>query len=126
VRELIGPGEGALAPAEKAAKSAAVQAAVRGASEAPLRVMEAARKALELARAMAEGGLPASASDAGVAALCARAAVRGAALNVRINLKELADAEARAGYAARARALETEAEKAETEVLAAVARNLPA
>lgn len=113
------------APAEKAAKAAAVQAAVRGAIEAPLRVMEAARKALEVARAMAEGGLPASASDAGVAALCARAAVRGAALNVRINLKELADSEARAGYAARTRALEAEADAAETEVLAAVARNLP-
>ena len=35
--------------------------------------------------AMAEQGNPASASDAGVGALCARAAIRGAWLNVRTN-----------------------------------------
>lgn len=113
-------------PAEKSAKEAAVQAAVRGAIETPLRVMRAAVRALAVARAMAEIGLPASASDAGVAALCARAAARGAALNVRINLKDLADAAARADFAAQAAALEAEAETAERAVLAAVAKNLPA
>jgi glutamate formiminotransferase / formiminotetrahydrofolate cyclodeaminase len=42
-------------------------------------------------QAMAEHGLPASASDAGVGALCARAAVRGAWLNVRTNVSGLKD-----------------------------------
>jgi glutamate formiminotransferase/formiminotetrahydrofolate cyclodeaminase len=93
----------------KAAKEAAVQAAVRGAIETPLRVMEAALKSMDVAAAMAKDGLPASASDAGVAALCARAAVRGAGLNVRINLKDLADPAERARYLARAEELEKSA-----------------
>lgn len=93
-------------PELKSAKEAAVQAAVRGAIETPLRVMEAALKSMEVAEAMAKDGLPASASDAGVAALCARAAVRGAGLNVRINLKDLADDLARARYLTRAEELE--------------------
>jgi glutamate formiminotransferase / formiminotetrahydrofolate cyclodeaminase len=46
---------------------------------------------LPLAVAMAEKGNPNSASDAGVGALCARAAVQGAYLNVRINVKGFAD-----------------------------------
>ena len=112
-------------PAEKAAKETAVQAAAHGAIETPLRVMEASLKALEVAAAMADHGLPASASDAGVAALCARAAVRGAGLNVRINLKDLADAAARTGYLARAQQYESQAEAAEASVLARVTRSIP-
>jgi glutamate formiminotransferase/formiminotetrahydrofolate cyclodeaminase len=42
-------------------------------------------KVFDIAQAMAETGLPASVSDAGVAACCARTAVRGAWLNVKIN-----------------------------------------
>jgi len=44
-------------------------------------------------RAMADHGNPNSVSDAGVGALCARLAVRGAYLNVRINTGGLDDAE---------------------------------
>ena len=51
-------------------------------------------------RSMAETGLKASASDAGVGALCARTAVRGAYLNVKINASQLEDALARAKEAA--------------------------
>ena len=40
----------------------------------------------DLLMTMARHGNPASASDAGVGAICARAAVRGAWLNVRTNL----------------------------------------
>ena len=40
---------------------------------------------------MGEPGLPASVADAGVAACCARTAVRGAWLNVRINAGTLKD-----------------------------------
>lgn len=107
--------------AAQAAKRDAVQAAVRGAIETPLTVMEAALEAMEVCAAMAEHGLPASASDAGVGAMCARLAVRAAGLNVRINLKDLADAAARAAYQERARALELRAEAAEAAVLARIA-----
>ena len=77
--------------AEKTARTAAIQAATRTAIEVPFRVMQLCAEALPLAVAMAKQGNPNSVSDAGVGALCARAAVRGAYLNVRINAKGLAD-----------------------------------
>jgi glutamate formiminotransferase/formiminotetrahydrofolate cyclodeaminase len=77
--------------AEKAARSAALEQATKGAIEAPLEVMRVASRAFPLLRAMAEHGLPASASDAGVGAICVRAAVRGAWLNVRTNATGVKD-----------------------------------
>jgi glutamate formiminotransferase/formiminotetrahydrofolate cyclodeaminase len=79
--------------AEKAARTAAVQAATRRAIEVPFRVMQVSAETLPLAVAMAEKGNPNSVSDAAVGALCARAAVQGAYLNVRINVKGFADRE---------------------------------
>lgn len=72
-------------PDEKAARTAAIQAATRHAIAIPLQVMEQASAALPVLKVMARDGNPNSASDAGVGALCARAAVQGAWLNVRIN-----------------------------------------
>jgi len=99
--------------AEKAARTAAIQAATRRAIDVPFRVMQLSCEALPLAVAMAEKGNPNSVSDAGVGALCARAAVQGAYLNVRINVKGFADrafAEkvVREGAEIEARALELE------------------
>jgi len=99
--------------AEKTARTAAIQAATRQAIEVPFRVMQLSCEALPLAVAMAEMGNPNSVSDAGVGALCARAAVQGAYLNVRINVKGFADkvfAEkvVREGAEIEARALELE------------------
>jgi glutamate formiminotransferase / formiminotetrahydrofolate cyclodeaminase len=71
--------------AEKAVRHQAIQGATRTAIEVPFRVMEVAYASLEVIRAMAAEGNPNSVSDAGVGALCARAAVLGAFLNVRIN-----------------------------------------
>lgn len=78
-------------PEEKAARTAALEAANRGATEIPYQVMKAAHATFPLIRAMAAGGNPASASDAGVGALCARSAVLGAWLNVRTNVAGLKD-----------------------------------
>jgi glutamate formiminotransferase/formiminotetrahydrofolate cyclodeaminase len=77
--------------AEKAARSAALAAANLGALQVPYRVMQTAYRAFGLIRAMAEQGNPASASDAGVGALCTRAAIRGAWLNVRTNAGGIKD-----------------------------------
>lgn len=77
--------------AEKATRTAAIQAATRRAIEVPFQVMRLSCDALPIAVAMAEKGNPNSVSDAGVGALCARAAVQGAYLNVRINVKGFAD-----------------------------------
>jgi glutamate formiminotransferase/formiminotetrahydrofolate cyclodeaminase len=71
--------------AEKAARTEAIQDATRYAIEVPLSVMKLAYQSMEVIRAMAETGNPNSVTDAGVAALCARTAVLGAFLNVRIN-----------------------------------------
>ncbi len=76
---------------EKAARAEAIQAATRHAIEVPFRVMEATMDAFETIRSMAEIGNPNSVTDAGVGALCARAAVQGAFLNVRINCGDLKD-----------------------------------
>ena len=70
---------------EKEARKAAMHSATIGAIEVPLKVMNVAFESMELLRQMAENGNPNSVSDAGVGALCARTAVEGAALNVRIN-----------------------------------------
>ena len=70
---------------EKAARDKAIQDATRYAIEIPFKVMETALESLTLIKAMAETGNPNSVTDAGVAALCARSAVLGAFMNVKIN-----------------------------------------
>ncbi len=110
--------------AEKSARKLAIQAATRAAIEAPLRTMEVALESMDVLAAMASEGLPASVSDAGVGALCARAAVRGAALNVRINAKSLEDRALREEFLARAARLETKAEERERDILATVAARM--
>jgi glutamate formiminotransferase / formiminotetrahydrofolate cyclodeaminase len=76
---------------EKAARTAAIQEATRYAIEVPFRTMKRAFDSFAVIRAMAETGNPNSVSDAGVGALCARAAVVGAYLNVKINAGGLTD-----------------------------------
>jgi len=105
---------------ERAAREAAVQAATRAAIEVPLQVMEAACASLEVLRAMAELGNPNSVSDAGVGALCARSAVLGAGLNVRINGASLKDRERLSEFLARAEDLQARAIAAEAEVLTVI------
>jgi glutamate formiminotransferase/formiminotetrahydrofolate cyclodeaminase len=78
---------------EKKARTEAIQAATKYAIEIPFRVMKLSADAMPIIKAMAEIGNPASVSDAGVGALCARSAVMGAYMNVRINSKDLADKE---------------------------------
>jgi glutamate formiminotransferase/formiminotetrahydrofolate cyclodeaminase len=76
---------------EKQQRQAAIQNATRYAIEVPLKVMELSYQSMEVMKAMAEMGNPSSVSDAGVGAIAARAAVRGAALNVQINAKDYID-----------------------------------
>jgi glutamate formiminotransferase/formiminotetrahydrofolate cyclodeaminase len=76
---------------EKSARSAALAAANLGALQVPYQVMQTSFEAFDLLDAMAARGNPASASDAGVGALCARAAIRGAWLNVKTNASGVKD-----------------------------------
>jgi glutamate formiminotransferase/formiminotetrahydrofolate cyclodeaminase len=70
---------------EKAARTQAIQDATKFAIEIPFKVMQSAYQSMEVIKAMAETGNPNSVTDAGVAALCARTAVLGAFMNVKIN-----------------------------------------
>lgn len=76
---------------EKALRAAAIQEATRLAIEVPLKVMRATHDSMEVIQAMVEIGNPNSVTDAGVGALCARSAVMGAYLNVRVNSASLED-----------------------------------
>ncbi|RCK72942.1 MAG: Glutamate formiminotransferase [Anaerolineae bacterium] len=78
-------------PAEQQARQEALQAATLRAASVPLEVARGAVEALQLAQeVIAKGNLNAI-SDGGSAAAQAQAALRGAALNVRINLQGLED-----------------------------------
>lgn len=78
--------------AEKKLRQEAMVAATKNAIEIPLDVMKTSDACFPLLTQMAETGNPNSVSDAGVGALCCRAAVYGAYLNVKINCKDLDDA----------------------------------
>jgi glutamate formiminotransferase/formiminotetrahydrofolate cyclodeaminase len=76
---------------EKTARSLAIENATKYAVEVPLKVMQLSLQTFEIIEAMAKIGNPNSVTDAGVGALCARAAVLGAYLNVKVNLGGLKD-----------------------------------
>lgn len=107
---------------EKAARSAAIQAATKGAIEVPLRVMEASLSAMDVVKAMAELGNPNSVSDAGVGALAARSAVLGAHLNVQINATSLKDKAFVEGALAKAQQMAESAMRLEAEIIEIVHR----
>ena len=105
---------------EKEARRQAIVEATRGAIEVPFQVMRRALEVMEVAGAMAKDGMKASASDAGVGALCARAALRAAALNVRINAADFDDEAFVTEKLAAAREMTEEAERREREILDSV------
>ena len=107
-------------PEEKAARKAAIQQATLGAIEVPLRVVRLSLESFPLIRQMVDTGNPNSITDAGVGALCARAAVLGAALNAKVNAVDLEDKEYAAKVVAEADAAMAEANRLEGEILAVV------
>lgn len=109
---------------EKAARADAMEKATLYATRVPLKTMQTAMEAMPVALAMARIGNPASASDAGVGAIAALAAVRGAHLNVRINAAGLKDRALAAELTDEAARIEAEAVAAEAEVLAEVNKNI--
>jgi formiminotetrahydrofolate cyclodeaminase len=79
-------------PDEQRARKAAIQRAMRGATDVPLTVMRLSARACERAATIAAHGHRAAASDIGVAVALLRAGLHGAGLNVEINLGSLVDA----------------------------------
>ncbi len=102
---------------EKAARDKAIQDATRYAIEIPFKVMQAAYGSLSVIKAMAETGNPNSVTDAGVAALCARSAVIGAFMNVKINASGYKDKAFVNDVIAKGNELEQKAIKLEEEII---------
>lgn len=78
-------------PEEQQVKHTAQQAALIEAIEVPLAIMRTCADVLDLTDVMAKKGSRLAVSDAGVAAVFARAAIEGASLNVFINVASLED-----------------------------------
>lgn len=92
-------------PEEQAGRKAAIQEALRGATDVPLGVMAHTAAALEQATAVAARGHAAASSDVGVAIALLRAGIAGAKLNVDVNLNAISDSAYRDRIGARARDL---------------------
>lgn len=105
---------------EKNARKTAIEEASKYAIKVPFRVMEKSLASMEVMKAMAEIGMAASASDVGVGALCARTAVMGAFLNVKINAGGLEDKAFAAEMVQRGAEIVETAKRLEEEILALV------
>ena len=109
---------------EKENRDRAIEEATLYAAGVPLRTMEASLKALPIAAEMSLSGNPASASDAGVAALAAVAAIKGACLNVRINAASLKDKSLARPLLERADEIVRQAEEEQAKILETVNGNI--
>ncbi len=103
--------------AEKQIRKQAIQEATKFAIEVPFKVMQLAYGSMDVIKAMAEAGNPNSVSDAGVGALCARSAVMGAFMNVRINAAGYDDKDFVEDIIAKGKEIETKTIALEAEIL---------
>ena len=102
---------------EKAARKKAMEEATKYAIEIPFQTVQRAYEVFDLCEAMIEKGNPNSVTDAGVGVLCAKAAVIGAYLNVRINAAGLEDKTFAEKIVAKAKGFVEKAITRETELL---------
>jgi glutamate formiminotransferase/formiminotetrahydrofolate cyclodeaminase len=102
--------------AEKQVRALAIDTATVVAIKVPFRTMGLSYECFDLVRAMAEIGNPNSVSDAGVGALCARAAVKGCYLNVMINAQSIKNNAEVKAIIEKAEVMNAEADKLEQEV----------
>jgi glutamate formiminotransferase/formiminotetrahydrofolate cyclodeaminase len=109
---------------EKDARSMAIQSATKVAIETPLQVMRLALASFKPIKEMIKHGNPNSITDAGVGALCARTAVYGAYLNVKVNISGLKDKSYSDSVMLEAETILKEALNLEAEVLEQVQQRL--
>lgn len=103
--------------AEAKVRKEAINAATKYAILTPYRVMELSLESMNIIQKMAEIGNPNSVTDAGVGALCARTAVIGAFLNVKINCKDFDDTKFVDDVLAKGQAIVDKAIAKEVEIL---------
>ncbi len=109
---------------EKAARTHAIQEATKYAIEVPFKVMKLAFASFEIIKAMVDTGNPNSITDAGVGAMCALTAIRGAFLNVKINASGLKDKDFVNNILAEGKVIEEKAVKIEQELIETVLTNI--
>ena len=78
---------------QRAARAASVQAGLIMAADVPLDICRVAVEVCRLSKVAAEIGNPNAVTDAGIGAILGEAAAQGAALNVKINLGSIKDAD---------------------------------
>ena len=110
--------------AEKAARTAAIRKAAKQAAEVPLAIAKASYKVLQLAHRLVIIGNPGVITDGACSALLARAALRCAEYNVRINLGLTKDEAYNEQVAAELEKLLKTAEELEEQALAATDKAL--
>lgn len=103
---------------EKAMRTAAIGQAAIAAAEVPMQIANKSLEVLKLARKLIVFGNPNAISDGTVSALMARAALRSALYNVKINLGLIKDDEYVAAARAKMQQLEAKAMEIEAFVLA--------
>jgi len=109
---------------EKLARKEAMIAATKQAIEIPLEVMKTAFRSYDVLHAMAKDGNPNSASDAGVGALCTKAAIEGAFMNVKINLPGIKDEAYKNHIMGQAQKIQDDSVRIEREIVAIVEAKL--
>jgi len=102
---------------EKAARTQRIEEATKIAAEVPLQVAQKASKLMDVIHTVATTGNRNAVTDACVAMMCARTAILGALLNVRINLSSINDTEFVEQLSKEADRLEKEAIEKETRLL---------
>jgi formiminotetrahydrofolate cyclodeaminase len=107
---------------EQQARKAAIQRALRTATDVPLGIMRVSAQALEQGVVVARHGQTSAASDVGVGAALLRAGAGGAFLNVEINLESIGDESYRNGTGAEAGRLTEAVERARIAIQAALGR----
>ncbi len=109
---------------QKAARKNAIAEATLTATEVPFETMRLARRALDVCRTLVGKSNASAASDLGVAALNLLSCVRGAWLNVLINLGGVKDEAARARFQTEGERMEAEAAALADEIFNAVKAGL--
>jgi glutamate formiminotransferase/formiminotetrahydrofolate cyclodeaminase len=101
---------------EKKARAEAIENASKYAMQIPFDTAKIAYESMQVMKAMVIEGNPNSVTDAGVGALCARTAVLGAVMNVRINAAGIKDKAFADDLVAKALDIQAKTESLETEI----------
>ena len=110
--------------AQKAERKNAIAEATLIATQVPLQTMRLARAALDVCQSIVGRSNPNAASDLGVAALNVLACVRGAQLNVLINLGGVRDEQMRECFRAESETIEAEAARLADDIVRSVRDSL--